>query len=97
MRKFSSSMVALLHIIRPRFPIAHALRFRRVAVAVQAHQPAVHPEMTIWGHEKIQNFRQSKWKKKEIKKKNNAKFIGHYFRQHKHNVHAHTLRSDQLC
>ena len=29
--------------------LAHALRFRRVAVALQAHMPAVHPEMTIWG------------------------------------------------
>ena len=23
--------------------------FRRVSVALQAHMPAVHPEMTIWG------------------------------------------------
>ena len=35
----------------PRFPIVHALRFHRVAVALQAHMPAVHPEMTIWGGE----------------------------------------------
>ena len=35
----------------PRFPIAHALRFRRVAVALHAHMPAVHKEMTICGGE----------------------------------------------
>ena len=29
------------------------------------------------------------------KKKNNAKFSGHYH-QRTHNVHAHALRSDQL-
>ena len=29
--------------------IVHALSSRRVAVALQAHMPAVHPEMTIWG------------------------------------------------
>ena len=33
----------------PRFPIAHALRFCRVAVALHAHMPAVHTEITIWG------------------------------------------------
>ena len=27
----------------PRFHIEHALRFRRVAVALQAFMPAVHP------------------------------------------------------
>ena len=33
----------------PRFPIAHALRFRRVAVALQAHMPDVHQEIRIRG------------------------------------------------
>ena len=33
----------------PRFPIAHALYFRKVAVALQAHMPAVHQEIMIWG------------------------------------------------
>ena len=32
-----------------RFPIAHALRFRRVVIALQAHMPAVYLEITIWG------------------------------------------------
>ena len=31
----------------PRFPIAHALRL--IATTLQAHMPAVLPEMTIWG------------------------------------------------
>ena len=31
----------------PRFPIAHALRL--IATSLQAHMPAVRPEMTIWG------------------------------------------------
>ena len=30
------------------------------------------------------------------KKKNNAKFIGHYIHQRTRNVRAHALRSDQL-
>ena len=30
------------------------------------------------------------------KKKNNAKFSGHYVQQRTHNVRAHILRSDQL-
>ena len=34
----------------------------------------------------------SKWKER---KKNNAKFRGHYVCQHTHNVRAHALRSDQ--
>ena len=38
---------------------------------------------------------EGKRKKKERKKKNNAKFSGHYVRQRTHNVHAHALRSDQ--
>ena len=33
----------------PHFPIAHKLRFRRVAIALQADMPAVHPEMMILG------------------------------------------------
>ena len=31
----------------PRFPIANALRL--IATTLQAHMPAVRPEMTIWG------------------------------------------------
>ena len=31
----------------PHFPIPHTLRFRRVAVALQAHMPAVHSYITI--------------------------------------------------
>ena len=30
------------------------------------------------------------------KKKNNAKFSGHYVHQRTHNIRAHALRSDQL-
>ena len=30
------------------------------------------------------------------KKKNNAKFSGHYVRQRTHNICAHELRSDQM-
>ena len=35
----------------PRFPIAHALRL--IATTLQAHMPAVRPEMTIWGVKSI--------------------------------------------
>ena len=41
-------MLAVLATILMSVPIAHTLRFRRVAVALQAYMPAVHPEMTIW-------------------------------------------------
>ena len=37
------------------------------------------------------------WKeRKKERRKNNAKFSGHYFRQRTHNVRAHALRSHQL-
>ena len=35
--------------------------------------------------------------KKERKKKNNAKFSGHYVHPRTHNVRAHALRSHQKC
>ena len=51
----------------PCFPIAHALRFRRVAVALQAHMPAVHQFFLaksyffcyLERHAKIQNRKQT--------------------------------------
>ena len=62
-----------------RFPIPNALHVRRVAVALQANMPAVHPEMTIFlaktyffcyleRYAKIQNRRKkSTWKEKRKK------------------------------
>ena len=32
----------------PRFHIAHALHFHNEAVVLQAHMPAVHPEISNW-------------------------------------------------
>ena len=96
----------------PLFPIAHALRSLRVAVALQAHMPAVHPEMTIFlaktyffcyleRHAKIQNRRQTPSGRKvsgrkEKERKNNAKFSGRYVRPRTHNVRAHVLCSDKF-
>ena len=54
-RRIMSSLVATTSILgRTHNVLAHALRLdqiqnRKLAVALQAHMPAVHPEMTIWG------------------------------------------------